>query len=51
MWSLDRMEQFSLQIKFQQTCNRLRALKFTPIYPQLCMEFLTKFGLLAQNSF
>ena len=47
MWSLDRMEQFSFQIKSQQTCNRLRALKLCAIYPQLHMEFLIILGTTA----
>ena len=47
MWSLDRLEQFSFQIKSQQTCNRLSALKLCAIYPQLCMEFLTILGTTA----
>ena len=47
MWSLDKTEQFSFQIKSQQTCNRLRALKLYAIYPPLCMEFLTILGTTA----
>ena len=47
MWSLDKMEQFSFQIKSQQTCNELWALKLCAIYSQLCMEFLTILGTTA----
>ncbi len=47
MWSLDRMEQFSFQIKSQQTCSTVRALKLCAIYLQLCMEFLTILGTTA----
>jgi len=50
MWSLGRMEQFSVQIKAsisQQICNRLRTLKLCTICPQLCMEFLRILGTTA----
>ena len=47
MWSLDKREQFSFQIKSQQTCNRLGALKLCAIYPQLYMEFLMTLGTTA----
>ena len=39
MWSLDRMEQFSFQIKSQQTCNKLRALKFVLFTPSYVWSF------------
>jgi len=47
IWSLARMEQFSLQMKSktsQQTWNRFKALKLCAIYPQSFMEFLTILG-------